>query len=59
MLQFYGSPGIAVGKICQGIVDELVEREHIKPPTLIHVTQDSATASRQADMIAHFPVYRA
>ncbi|KAM3185486.1 hypothetical protein ACTXT7_006253 [Hymenolepis weldensis] len=59
MLQFYGSPGIAVGQICQGIVDELVESEHIKPPTLIHVTQDSAIASRQADMIAHFPVCRA
>nr|CUU97561.1 hypothetical transcript [Hymenolepis microstoma] len=59
MLQFYGPPGIAVGQICQDIADELVGRERIEPPTLIHVTRDSATASKQADMLAHFPVSRA
>ncbi|VDO03550.1 unnamed protein product [Rodentolepis nana] len=59
MLQFYGPPGIAVGQVCQGVGDELVGREHIEPPTLIHVTLDSTTASKQADMLSHFPVSRA
>ncbi|KAH9287020.1 Protein XRP2 [Echinococcus granulosus] len=56
-LQFQGPTG-EVGRLCQAVVSDLVRRESIKPTTLIHVTQDSLTASRQADMLAHFPVLR-
>lgn len=56
-LQFQGPTG-EVGRLCQAVVSDLVRRESIRPPTLIHVTQDSLTASRQADMLAHLPVSR-
>lgn len=58
MLQFHGPAG-EVGQICQSAVEDLVARRQIKPPTLIYATLDSEVASRQADMLAHFPVSRA
>ncbi|KAM7541240.1 hypothetical protein Aperf_G00000046715 [Anoplocephala perfoliata] len=57
MLQFHGPAG-EVGLTCQSAVKDLVAKRQIKPPTLIHVTQDSEIASRQADMLARFPVSR-
>ncbi|VDD75304.1 unnamed protein product [Mesocestoides corti] len=56
-LQFHG-PARTVGDICQMAVDDLVRMKSIRPPTLLHVTQDSVTASRQAEMLVHFPLSR-